>query len=197
MGRQDFVEGIINYMKFKTVFLNIFVSALLSSGVIAIMAFLFSDFGNTVSDLLITLSFLAIYSFFALSSGVLYDQKKYPYVFYLGIGASLIGFLYTTGVIWDFINIRDEIKFGIILFILAASIAHTSLLLQIQSEKAITKTLSIATIFCIGAVAALLIFLILNEFGDVEEFYYRLLGVLVVLDVLGTIITSLSNRIDW
>jgi hypothetical protein len=39
------------------------------------------------------------------------------------------------------------------------------------------------------------IILVLNEAHDMGEFYFRLLGVFAILDVLGTIVTPILNKV--
>ena len=106
------------------------------------------------------------------------------------------GFLNTVGAIWEIIDFDDALKPAIIFIILALSIAHSSLLLLARSDKNLVNTSLTATIVFNIIVALMLIYLILVEFDDVDEFYFRLLGVFAVLDVLGTIVTPLLKKFN-
>lgn len=50
-----------------------------------------------------------------------------------------------------------------------------------------------ATIIFICVVAFMFLILIVGEF-DNDEFFYRLLGVFVILDIVGTTVTPILNR---
>ena len=79
--------------------------------------------------------------------------------------------------------------------ILSASIAHSSLLLLITSRKTIVNVSLMLTLLFISIVALMLIILVLSRFDMNFEFYYRLLGVFAILDVLGTIVTPITLKV--
>jgi len=64
---------------------------------------------------------------------------------------------------------------------------------NLLSQKTKSKYPLIATIVFIIIVAIMLINAIIYDFEQ-AEFYFRLLGVFAILDVLGTITTTLSSR---
>jgi membrane protein CcdC involved in cytochrome C biogenesis len=82
----------------------------------------------------------------------------------------------------------------IIFIILTVAIAHTSLLLQIKPKTKNIKYSMIVTIFFISTVTLMLIRSTLKEY-DTTEIEGRLIGVLFILDVLGTVVTPIFNRI--
>ena len=111
------------------------------------------------------------------------------------MGVTAIGFVVTIIPIWEFIEIDDIWKTMIIFIILTVAIAHTSLLLQIKPKTKNIKYSMIVTIFFISTVTLMLIRSTLKE-SDTTEIEGRLIGVLFILDVLGTVVTPILNRIS-
>jgi hypothetical protein len=83
----------------------------------------------------------------------------------------------------------------VIFIILTVSMAHISLLLQIHTKTHTIKYSLFGTILFISIVALMLIKGTINEFEE-KEFFFRLLGVFAILDVLGTIATPILNKIS-
>ena len=52
-----------------------------------------------------------------------------------------------------------------------------------------------ATIGFISIVAVMLIFLVLEIIDEPGEYYFRLIGVFAILDVLGTIVTPILHKV--
>jgi hypothetical protein len=182
---------------FKKTFLVTMIISLSISALIGIFVFLFGDFGETEFRLLMTTLTIGGYSLTGLCCSVLYEKRKFTPLALSGIMISVIGFIYTVLVIWEAIDLDNDFtwKALIIFIILAASTAHSCLLLLIKSEKSLVNGALSGTIIFISIVALMLIILALNEFDDVGEFYFRLLGVFAILDVLGTIVTPILNKV--
>lgn len=180
----------------KRVFLASLIVSLSISALITILVFLFGDFGQTELQLLFTTLTIGGYSLTGLCSAVLYDRREYIPLAFSGMIVSVLGFLSTVGVIWDIIDFNNIGKLVIIFIILAFSIAHSSLLLLVRSDKNLVNLSLKVTIRFIIIVALMLIYLVLMEFDYVSEFYYRLLGVFAVLDVLGTIVTPILKKFN-
>jgi len=182
---------------FKKTFLITMIISLSISALIGIFIFLFKDFGETEFRLLMTTLTIGGYSLIGLCCSVLYEKRKFIPLALSGMVISVIGFLYTVLVIWETIDLDNDFtwKFSIIFIVLAASTAHSCLLLLIKSEKSLVNSALSATIIFISIVAFMLVILVLNEFDVVSEFYFRLLGVFAILDVLGTIVTPILNKV--
>ena len=82
----------------------------------------------------------------------------------------------------------------VVFIILSVAIAHISLLLLVSPKSENVRYSLIATIVFVSTVALMLIKSTLTEFEE-SEFYFRLLGVFSILDVLGTIATPILNKI--
>lgn len=180
----------------RRVFLISLVASLSISALIAIFVFLFGNFGETESKLLATTLTVGGYSLTGLCSSVLYDRKKYIPLAFLGIIVSVFGFLVTVTAVWEIVDFYSLLQAVLTFIILAFSIAHSSLLLLAQTDKKLANLSLKATIGFIIIVALMLIYLVQVEFVNVNEFYYRLLGVFAVLDVLGTIVTPILKKFN-
>lgn len=178
----------------KFVFWTSLIASLVVSALIAILVFLFGDFGETEIKLLLTTLTVGGYSLTGLCSSALYDKRKNVSLVFSGFLVSILGFIITVGAIWKIIDFVDIWRLVAIFSILAFSIAHSSLILLICSEKRIISISKIAMIIFILIIAIMLIYLVLAGFNGVDKFYYRLLGVFAVLDVLGTILTPILKK---
>lgn len=179
----------------KKAFLVTMIIALSISALIGILVFLFGDFGETEFRLLMTTLTIGGYSLTGLCCSVLYEKRRFTPLALSGMVISVIGFLFTVLVLWETIDPDDSWKTLMTLIILAASTAHSCLLLLIKYEKSLVNGALSATIIFISIVALMLIVLVQNELNYVSEFYFRLLGVFAILDVLGTIVTPILNKV--
>lgn len=180
---------------FKKIFLVTMIISLSVSALIGIFVFLFGDFKETEFRMLTTTLAIGGYSLTGLCCSALYEKRKFTSLALFGMIISVIGFFYTVLVIWKAIGIEDSWKALIIFVILAFSTAHSSLLLLIKPKKALVYGVLSATVIFILIVALMLIKPVLNEFPGPGEFYYRVLGVFAILDVLGTILVPILNKV--
>jgi hypothetical protein len=180
--------------KIKNLFLKGLIISLSASGLIGIFIFLFGEFGDTEVKLLMTTLSVGICSLTGLCCASIYSSAKYRKFSMLGIATAGLCFLFSLAAIWS--NPKDiQVVWKIQLTILVLSItfAHISLLLNIKPTKKLVKFILIFTLLFISIVAAMLLLLIFGGFED-TDFFFRLLGVFAILDVLGTIITPILNR---
>lgn len=181
----------INYQKY---FLQILIAALSVSALIGIYIFLAGDFGETEVRLLFTTLAIGGYSLAGLCCSVIYKRKELKIFSIIGMLTAVAGFTITTGAIWEILDIDDIWKTMVIFIILSAAMSHVSLLLHIRISDNISRYLLMGTIASITIVALMLIKSTLTDF-DESEFYFRILGVFAILDVLGTIAAPVMNRI--
>ena len=181
-------------LNFKKYFLRTLVIALSVSALIGIFIFLIGDFGETEFRLLLTTLTIGGYSLTGLCSAT--NQKKPDLKSFslVGMLISIIGFVITLGAIWEIIDFNDIWKTMVVFIILSVAIAHISLLLLISPKTESVRYSLIATVVFVSIVALMLIKSTMTEFEE-SEFYFRLLGVFSILDVLGTITTPILNKI--
>ncbi len=197
-------------MSFKKIFLIILLAAFVVGALIAVSIFLFGSFGQTEMKLLLTTIIIGGYSLTGLCSSVLYGRKKYVSVAIAGMIVAALGFLVTTTVVWRIPPSIDLMQEVLLFIVLSGSLAHISMLLLAKSEnKLVNKVISL-TIISITLLAILLVNLIYQSvfntaytegitlfgIGKIDIlFYLRLIGVLAVTNVLGTIATPILLKI--
>ena len=166
--------------------------ALVVSGFIGISIFLVGDFNSTQLRLLGTTACVGVFCLTGLASVTGGSTRGFRTLPYLGIGSSasaLALILLLIWELWDINGMNEDIYLKVLacLVVVAVSIAHLSLLSAVQRKSGLLRWCQRGTFLVIVAVATLLIVGItsLPEFD--QELYLRLLGVLVILDVLGTI----------
>lgn len=181
-------------LDFKKYFLRTLVIALSVSALIGIFIFLVGDFGETEFRLLLTTLTIGGYSLTGLCSATNQKKKDLKPFSLVGMLISIMGFVITLGSIWEIIDFNDIWKTMVVFIILSVAIAHISLLLLISPKTDSVRYSLITTIIFISIVALMLIKSTMTEFEE-TEFYFRLLGVFSILDVLGTITTPILNKI--
>jgi len=178
----------------RKVLLITLISSLSISALIAIVMFLV---GNITDQwqLLFTTLVLAGFSLTGFCSSVLIDKRRYMPFAYIGIAIAIIGFVVNTYTIWT-PGPNSPWNYSLTLAIISFSLAHISLLASAKSSRVVNTSAIITSVFII-IVAGMLIHLIwpfyINSSGP-ATYFYRLLGVFAVLDVLGTIVTPLLGK---
>ncbi len=107
---------------------------------------------------------------------------------------SVLGFFITVIAIWDVVDntLIWELVFTFV--ILSTMISYISLLFLVKPKSKKIKHIMTTTITFIALVIIMLIIEIMIK-SEKGEFFYRLLGVFAILDVLGTISTPVLNGI--
>jgi len=192
-----------NKIKIKKIFLITLIIALSISALIGIIVLLQGEFGKIQGQILGTTLAVGGFSLTGLCCANLLEKKRFDALAIFGIVVSIFGFLFVTSLIWEII---DENTFGgskiifkimAITITLAISTAHSSLMLLIKSDKKIVNISMGMTILYTFLIASEIIILILGDFHELDTFWYRLLGVFAILDVLGTIVTPILVKISF
>jgi hypothetical protein len=178
----------------KKIFLITMIISLTISALIGIFTFIFGNFGSIEIRILVTTLSIGGFSLTALSSSTLQSKGNLAILSWAGIGTSIVGFLWSLLLIWEIGDFEHTWKFMLILIVLAFSIAHSSLLLLINPRKTGVAIVLATTLLFISIVALLLIVLIIGSF-DIGELYFRILGVFAILDVLGTVVIPISQKV--
>lgn len=180
----------------KKIFLITFIVTLCLIALVAIGIFVSGQFGEIELKILLTILAISGYSLTALSNTVLWNKKKHPLGAF-GILFSLLGFIVATIAIWNLYAIEPIFKIFLTFAILSFSTAHAALLLTTcSSDKKFIQITLYSTLFFIALVAALLLYLVLEIDTMHENEFYRALGVCLILDALGTIVTPLLKKMN-
>ncbi|MES2621681.1 MAG: hypothetical protein V4615_12595 [Bacteroidota bacterium] len=180
----------------KKLFLRIVIVSLILSGLLGIFIFLFGEFKETEVKLLLTTLSLGGCSLTGLCCATIYPLAKFKVFSVIGILTAGLCFIITMLNVWgDFKNIEDTWKLLLSLIVLSVTFSHISLLLNIRPANHLVESVITVTIVIVSTVAVMLLTLIFAEF-DNWEWFYRLLGSFAILDVLGSIVILILNRMQ-
>jgi hypothetical protein len=178
------------------VFLWALVAFLSVTALLAIVIFLRGRFEETEVKILLTTVALAVYSLTALCGAALIDHARAGAFGYATIVVSALALVLALVSIWaDEGESEGLVKTTFVFMALAGSSAWASLLISRRRNTdaaAVTWTLA-GTTAAIAVLAVTVIGMILRD--DPSEFSFRLLGVIAVLAVLGTLLLPIVRRI--
>jgi hypothetical protein len=146
----------------------------------------------------VLLTTLAIggYSLTALCNSVLWEKKPNHLMALLGMIVSMLALLVTVATIWEITGLNDYWKPCLSLMVLSVATGHASLLLATcDSPNSGVRIALLLTITFIGSVAGIFLYMIFNV-NLLGTEIYRLLGVVAVLDALGTLVTPILKKIS-
>jgi hypothetical protein len=180
----------------KKYFLIALVVSLTISAIIGIFVFLLGNFGELEMRILLTTLSIVLFSLAALCDSALYDKGRFKAFAVVGIVIGAIAFFYSLGLIWEVFELDSEWvwKTFITFIVISVMIAHISLMFLIDNRNTLVRISLWATILFTSTVA-LMILLGIYEVVEFEEFYFRLFGVFVILDALGTLVTPILNKV--
>jgi hypothetical protein len=180
----------------RQLFYRIVVAALCVTALVAIVGVLSGDFDETDARIIGTTIALVVYSSTSLAGFALLNRAMAPILGYAGIAASALGFLTWMNLIWSDSGFESEgtWKLAFLFLVLALGAAHASLLIlrQRRTDPPSVRAVVGLTLVLITVLASMLVIALLQEVED--ETYYRFLGVVAVLWVLGTILVPVLRK---
>lgn len=168
----------------KLVIASFSIAALL--GIIALVGG--GSFGDTEAKILLTTVIVGVESVAVLCYLSVAERPTW-WVGMLGGAVSLVPFGMALWLTWADLGDADDLwqAFGSGVTI-AASLAQVSLLLALVGRHKIGPAL-IATLVSIAVVASMIVVAIVDG-ADLDDTYWRIFGVVAILDVLGTVVLS-------
>lgn len=164
------------------------------AALVGIIALLGGDFGETQGRVVVTTVLVGAFSITALCHLAVADRamRLVASVGLLASGAGLVLGLVVIWRDWDAPGFDDWLRAFAIAGILAVSFAHANLLLLLAGRRRrVIRVGLLVTLAAIAAVAILLILPILTD-GDIPgpggDLYWRVAGVIGILDALGTVV---------
>jgi hypothetical protein len=181
----------------RRVLLRVAIFALCVTALVAIVAVVSARFDETEAQILLTHVAIAAYTLFALAVSAVADRR--PRMAIAGWAACGIGLLLALLSIWAGWNgdADNLYRWTWILFVAAFTIAHVSLIdsRRRDSDGAAVRAVGAATIATV-VVLGVLIAIGLARAESVDDWYVRLLGVVAVLDVLGTLVVPIARKVE-
>jgi hypothetical protein len=183
-------------MQARQLFYRVLIAGLCLTALVAIVGFLSGDFDETDARVLGTTFALVVYSSTGLAGFSLLSRQRAVALAYAGIASSLLGFLTGMNLIWSDSGFDSDgaWKSAFVFLIVALAAAHTALLVlrQRKTDPPSVEAAVRCTIAAIAVLASMLVIALLKEVED--EGYYRFLGVIAVLWVLGTILVPVVRK---
>ena len=188
----------------KRLFLWALLASLVASAAIGIAIFVLGDFGDTQVRLLLTTLVIAGFSITALASAVaLGSQRRWALPLpHAGITASILAAALALAMTWEVAGplLRDEWGFRALasLIVIAFGAGHLAMLSTVRPRGRLAFLFRGSSILFASAVAILLIIGILAQPEAIltKEVFIRLLGVLLILDVLSNLALLLLSRLS-
>jgi len=175
-------------------FLNTMIISLSITALIAIGILLFGKFGTIENKILITTLAVGFASLAGLCCSSIINVCGLRSFSIFGILSACVSFSIANLMIWTQIRDPMEQVFGTASVVMIVC-SHTSLLLLIKINSRTIRDVLYATIVCI-AIVAIMYIIVLWSNKPPGEYFFRLMGVIAILDVLGTILTPMLNKIQ-
>jgi MFS family permease len=171
------------------------VAALLSvSGAIAVGILLFGEFGQTEGRVLATTALFAAYGLLALPAAILVDRRRLPALAVLILTLALAGALLAVSAVWRSSpsETHGNAVGSVTAFLVAFAQAAALVLRRPERDRMLVRGL-FALSCVLAAVAAAMLALVLWAEIDSER-YGRVLGAVIVLDVLAVALQPILAR---
>jgi hypothetical protein len=171
------------------------------TALIGIFTLLSGDFGETQGKVLLSTLLLGGFSITVLCHLAVVGRAL-QLVGFAGVAVSAVALIAGLFLIWNNWGIYGDVDPALRTFgvfgVLAVSIAHANLLLLLgQRRNTVVRALLYLTVAFVGLVAVLLCLPIATAGdipGDNGDAYWRLFGVVGILDVLGSIVLPVTGR---
>jgi hypothetical protein len=173
------------------------------TALVGIVTLLTATFGELQGKVVLTTLLVAAFSITALCHLAVVGRAL-RIVGWVGIGASGVALILGVVLIWGSWENWNEtwddvLKAFATASVVAVSLAHANLLLLLAERRSpVLRTALFITVGLIGLLALLIILPIVTE-GEIPgqngELYFRVLGVVAILDALGTIVLPVINRV--
>jgi hypothetical protein len=181
----------------KRILLRVAIFALCVTALVAIAAVLSAKLDRTEAQILLTHVAIAVYSLFALAASAVADRR--PRVALAGWIVCGFGLLLALLSIWtEWSGDNDDLyRSTWVLFAIAFTIAHASLIesRRRDSDGAAVRAVSAATAATVALMGTLIAIGIATA-ESVDDSYLRVLGVVGVLDVLGTLVLPIARKVE-
>jgi hypothetical protein len=184
----------------KRVLLILVVVALCVTALVAIVALVVGELDDTGARVLATTAAMFVYSLTGLVGATLTSKRSGSVLGGATLLASAIGLLLMVILIWASSGGGDtdtlaRAAFG--LLVIALSCAQASLLQERRRERdgAAVAMVTTATQVTVAIVAAMIVLPLVNDDGPGDA-YWRFLGIVAVLDLLGVLLLPILRRVE-
>lgn len=193
-----------NAKQLRGYFIKGLLVALGVAAAIGIWTLLTAKFGPVEGRILLSTLLVGIYAVLCLCCLAL-AGRSLEVVGLLGVITSTAALVTGLWLVWSMFNwgsgdytfYEFMLKTFYMTGVAGVSFAHASLLLLLSDRPGkIIQRFIFYTLVAIAVVATMLVYPVLNNFEGLDEFYWRLLGVVAILDVVGTIATPVIAKMS-
>lgn len=180
----------------KRFFLMAMLAGLGLSALIGIYVFIAGNFKETEIRLLFTTIDIGLFSLMGLCAAIWFDRRELLPLAYTGFVVSAFALVVGLLTIWEVFEASDETMLKVLASsaISATALAYVSLLFLLRGDRnAVSNTVYFAT-GCLAVIWFMLVGLIIFEW-DVEESYFRTLGVFAILTITATIAAPILRKV--
>jgi hypothetical protein len=165
------------------------------TALIGIATLLGGDFGEVQGKIMMTTLVIGTFSVLALAD-LAVAGRRFEWCGYVGILAAFVGLVMGLYLVWAESDPGEGFwkTFGITA-VVAGSLAHANLLLLLgERRRPVVRTSLWITVGLIAVLAGMIIALVISD-GDVSgDTFFRVMGTVAILDVLGTIVVPVVSR---
>lgn len=165
------------------------------TALIGIATLLGGDFGDVQGKIMMTTLVIGTFSVLALAD-LAVAGRRFEWSGYVGILAAFVGLVMGLYLVWTELR-PGEVFWKIfgITAVVAGSLAHANLLLLLgERRRPVVRTSLWITVGLIAVLAGMIIALVITD-GDISgDAYFRVMGTVAILDVLGTIVVPVVSR---
>ena len=180
----------------KKILIKTLITTFILGALIGIIAVIFDLWNDVTSNILLSIVVLFGFSVSGLASSTAYEKAKDTFIPIAGLIITIISAIYFELAVWDveFFKLTSVYSWEvpIILIILSASSGHISLLMLISSEDDVVKMSKLSTI----VVSLIMDALIINNVASSLDVSWKVIIIIGILVILGTIITPLLNILN-
>lgn len=180
-------------MQLIKIFRIALIICLLAGGATGIVTFIIGDSNDLMDKTLLTIVAIGVFSVLGLCCSMLFDKGLYKPLASLGILMSLAALALSIYSIWHENSIWNGWRWTITVSVLAVALTHISLLYLVHTKSMYVSALRGFTSIIIVVIAGFIIYITFYPVPNMDLFS-RTLGVLAILDVLGTILTPVLSR---
>lgn len=181
----------------RKLILRIIVGSLVVTALLGVIVILTGSFGELTGKVLLTTVLVDVASIVGLCCAGQPSSVGHRYIQKLGLGASVLFLAVALIITWVELpeNLGEFIwRILAVAAILAVSSAHASLILPSALHSPRLRKLVFATVICIAIVAELLLNTVVIPGFYGGDTYFKIVAVVLILDVLGTILIPLTRR---
>jgi hypothetical protein len=160
----------------------------------AVVIVLTGNLGDIEARILLTTITAAAFSLTGMGASARFYRGSWTWVGAAGIAASAVALVMAVVGIWVEPGSEAFLRTLLVAMILATALAYASVLLLVRPQHRAVSIALLAILAVLAGVAGMLIILAVFDL-NYRDWYFRALGALGILTVLGTLVTPLLNRV--